>query len=289
MHQIKNKYLQISVKDKGAELNKLISLNNNLEYIWQANARYWARHSPVLFPIVGKIKDDTYIFDNKKYCMSQHGFARDKNFELINKTKNKLCFLLKQDESTLKAYPFKFELYVEYELLDNKLIVHYKVVNVNDRDMFFSIGAHPGFNCPLVKNESYEDYYLEFEHNESAKKIFTKDGLLTDKTTLVLNNEKQLSLYRGIFKDGALIFKNLKSSKINLKSCKNKYVLSLDFKGFPYLGIWAKPDANFVCIEPWYGVADKEGTKQIFEKKQGIIKLSSKKTFKCCYSITVGF
>jgi|AntAceMinimDraft_17_1070374.scaffolds.fasta_scaffold00250_5 galactose mutarotase-like enzyme len=289
MHQIKNNYLQISVKDKGAELNKLISLNNDFEYIWQANAKYWARYSPVLFPIVGKIKDDTYIFDNKKYCMSQHGFARDKNFKLIDKTKNKLCFLLKQDKSTLKIYPFKFELYIDYELQDNKLIVHYRVMNTNDRDMFFSIGAHPGFNCPLVKNESYEDYYLEFEHNELVKRWFTKHGLLTNKTALVLNNEKQLSLYRGIFKDGAFIFKNLKSSKISLKSRKNRYGLSVNFKGFPYLGIWAKSDANFICIEPWYGVADKEDTKQTFEKKQGIIKLSSKNTFKCCYSITIDF
>ena len=149
-YEIKNSFIKAQIKSFGAELNSLKKCDENFEYIWQANCKYWARHSPVLFPIVGRLKEDSYFYKNKKYSLSQHGIARDKEFEIVQNEADFIEFRLKSDEKSLEFYPFFFELDIGYKLDKNSLIVSYKVKNKSDEKMYFSIGAHPAFNTQLV-------------------------------------------------------------------------------------------------------------------------------------------
>jgi galactose mutarotase-like enzyme len=283
MHTLKNKAIEISVNEEGAELCHL--LMDGIEYIWQADPKYWARYAPVLFPIVGALKDGKYYWRDKEYMLPQHGFARDRKFELIERTEDSLSFLLKYDDQTLSVFPFKFHLIITYQLINNELFIRYKVENLENDTMYFSIGAHPAFRCPLVQGESYQDYYLEFEIDEIINRWFIDNSLLTHRQTTILDNEKVIPLNRKKFVDGALILKNLKSSKITYKSGKSKKGIVLNFNGFPFLGLWAQAKADFICIEPWYGICDRIDSNQRLENKEGIQKLDGNQTFECVFSI----
>lgn len=285
MHSLSNKTFEIKVKDQGAELCSFFNKEENLEYIWQADPKFWKRHAPVLFPIVGSLKNGTYKFEGKEYQLPQHGFARDENFKLKNKTENSLTFLLQSSESTIKLFPYSFELQITYELHYNSLVVMYAVKNTDNKDMYFSIGAHPAFNCPLYDNETYQHYYLDFETEENVNRWFLEDGLLSARQTTILEHEKRIPLNRRKFDEGALIFKKLRSNEISLISSKSKRGIKIRFEGFPYLGIWAKPGADFICIEPWFGITDNYDTDQNLETKEGIQKLSPNEEFETEYAI----
>lgn len=183
-YEIKNEYIKAKIKSFGAELNSLQKIDDSLEYIWQGDKEFWARHSPILFPIVGRLKNDSYFYKNQKYNMSQHGFARDKEFEIVEKKDDFIEFKLSSDEKTLKIYPFSFELYLSYKLERNSLIVSYKVINKSDEKMLFSIGAHPAFNWSLEKDLKKEDYFLEFEINNSKRYFLNELGLVFDSIDL---------------------------------------------------------------------------------------------------------
>ncbi|MDQ3290846.1 MAG: aldose 1-epimerase family protein, partial [Bacteroidota bacterium] len=145
MHTLQNDTFQIGVQEHGAELCSFKNTQTNLEYIWQADPAIWARHAPVLFPIVGKLKDNQYTYKGKSYTLPQHGFARDHAFTLESKTENSLTFLLQQSEASLNNYPFDFRLFISYRLEENALTVAYRVENPSDKNLYFSLGAHPGF------------------------------------------------------------------------------------------------------------------------------------------------
>ena len=287
-YEIKNEFLKAKIKSFGAELNSLQKIDENLEYIWQGDSKYWARHSPILFPIVGRLKDDTYFYKNQKYSMTQHGFARDKEFELIKKEADFLEFRLKSDEKSLEIYPFDFELYLSYKLEKSSLIVSYKVINKSDEKMLFSIGAHPAFNWSLEENGKKEDYFLEFENIKETKRYFLNDlGLVYDSVDLKITDNK-ITLNEELFKNDALVFNDLNIKKVSLKNSKNENFIKLNFENFPYLGIWSKPSgAPFLCIEPWFGVADEQNSTQNLEDKKGIITLQKDEVFSCFYSIEI--
>ncbi|MCT7473133.1 aldose 1-epimerase family protein [Aliarcobacter cryaerophilus] len=280
-YEIKNSFIKAKIKLFGAELNSLQKIDEDLEYIWQGNPKYWARHSPVLFPIVGRLKDDSYFYKNKKYNLSQHGFARDKEFELLKKEHDFIEFSLKNDEETLKNYPFLFELNISYKLEKTKLIVSYKVKNRSEDRLYFSIGAHPAFN--IASGD-----FLEFENITSSKRYFLDDKGLIYKNEKLDFVENKLILDEEIFKNDALVFNDKNINSINLKDKNNNKILNIEFKDFPYLGIWSKPNlARFVCIEPWFGVADEENSNQNIEDKRGIQVLQKDDIFSCLYSIEV--
>ena len=174
-YQIKNDVIKVQINSFGAELNSLQKIDEDIEYIWQGDSKYWARHSPILFPIVGRLKEDGYFYKNQKYSMSQHGFARDYEFEMIEKKDDFVEFRLIADEKSLEKYPFLFELSISYKLENSKLIISYKVKNSSDEKIYFSIGAHPAFNWPLQENEKKEDYFLEFENITNTKRYFLND------------------------------------------------------------------------------------------------------------------
>lgn len=290
MYTLENNKLKIAVKKMGAELCQISSVQNINEFMWDANPTVWANHAPNLFPIIGALKHDTYHFENKAYNLTKHGFIRhNKDIVLHEQTINSLTFKLTYNESTLKAYPFKFEFYMTYKLLDNTVEVTHTIKNCDDQTLYFSVGGHPAFKCPVYQNETYQDYLLEFECEENSVRHYINmdNGLISSKTESVFNDSNTINLTHELFHADALIFKDLKSRKVTLKSQTYGAILTVKFKEFPYLGIWAKPTGDYVCIEPWLGIADHENTNQDLKTKEGILSLNAKETFTATYSIEI--
>jgi len=290
MHTLENNKLKISVKKTGAELCNIAAFKNKKRFMWDANPDVWGSYAPNLFPIIGALKEDTYIFENKTYTLPKHGFIRhNENIKLLEQTTNSLTFGLTYSEESLKIYPFKFEFTITYTLNDNKIEVLHTVKNVDNKTLYFSVGGHPAFKCPVFENETYDDYYLEFETTENSEThlINMDNGLISSKTKPMLNHTNKLNLFHDIFNEDALIFKDLNSRKVALKSNKNGEILNVNYEDFGYLGIWAKPNGDYVCIEPWLGIADSESTNQNFKEKEGILALEPNETFKAAYSIEI--
>ncbi len=285
---LENDLLKIEIKSKGAELCSIRSIKNNTEFVWEANPNVWGSHAPNLFPIIGAMKDDSYFYNGKKYNMPKHGFARhNKDFEVISNSNSEVTFQLKSNDELRAIYPFEFEFLITYELKDNELLIHHTVKNTDSKTMYFSVGGHPAFVCPLFKDESYTDYFLEFEKQETSKSYLLNmaTGLVSDKTKPVFDSPNTINLHGDLFNEDALIFKDLTSRQVALKHKQKGEILNVKFEGFPFLGIWAKPNAPYVCIEPWIGIADSESTNQQIKDKEGIVTLEPKKSFKATYSI----
>ena len=284
---LENDLLKIKVKHHGGELSSLMNKETGTEYIWQAAPAFWGRHSPILFPIVGRLKEDQYYVGDKKYSMKQHGLARNMDFELVKRNKASLTFELVSSEATLAQYPYPFRLRIQYALYKPMLMVAYEVYNPSDAPIYFSIGGHPAFRCPLVEGEKRSDYQLKFEYQEIATAQRLVNGIRNGKTELILDNENILPLTDSLFDEDALVFSKLASEKVVLQK-GDKQILTFDFKDFPYLGIWSKKrNAPFVCIEPWFGVADHVGHNQQLAQKEGIIKLGGGQAFESIYTILV--
>lgn len=287
---LENDLLSIEIKQKGAELCSIRSVKNNTEFIWEANPDIWGSHAPNLFPIIGAMKDDSYIYNGKTYSMPKHGFVRhNEDFEIISNSNSEIVFKLKSNDQLRSIYPFEFEFLITYELMGNELLIHHTVKNLDSKTMYFSLGGHPAFTCPLFKDELYTDYFLEFENEEFSQSYLLnmENGLVTEKTKAVFDTPKHINLHGDLFNEDALIFKDLISRQVALKHQEKGEILNVKFKGFPFLGIWAKPNAPYVCIEPWIGIADAENTNQHIEDKEGIMALDAYKTFNATYSITV--
>ena len=279
--------LKIQTKKSGAELTSV--QYNGKEMLFQGakvldsnNNIYWKRQAPILFPIVGQLKNSQTQIEDKTYEMSQHGFARDMDFEEISKTENEHHYILKYNEETLKKYPYKFELHIIYEIIGDTLTVTYKVKNIDDKTIYFGLGGHPAFNCNY-NNGEYEIAFSEQEDEIEFLKL--KNGLIdTEKAQNILQDNK-IYLKEDTFDNDAVIMKNLKSNKVTLQNHRtNQKILEFDFTGFPYLALWSKRGAPFVCIEPWQNTADRIDSKQIYKDKENIIKLPKDKEFECKYS-----
>jgi galactose mutarotase-like enzyme len=290
MYSLKNNRLNVDIKLEGAELCSISSVKNDIEFIWQADPNIWGSHAPNLFPIIGVMKDDCYLYDGKTFPMTKHGFVRkNKAFSVKQKSETDISFLLKSNAALYKMYPFVFEFEISYKLTDNVLTINHLVKNLDRKPLYFSIGGHPAFKCPLYSDENYTDYNLEFEKAESSQSyaLNKESGLVTNQTKPVFTNDTMIQLHGDLFNEDALIFKDLKSRKVTLKHKNKSAVLSVSFKDFPFLGIWAKPNAPYVCIEPWLGIADSETTNQNIEDKEGIIALNAGKFFNASYSIEI--
>ena len=258
---LKNNNTTITINPKGAELVQIEK--NSTTYIWDIDETYWNKTSPILFPIVGTLKNNSYHFQGKNYNLSRHGFARDYQFTILDDTENKVVFSLQSNDETLKVYPFLFELLIIYTLNEKGLSIEYQVKNLSDTSMPFSLGAHPAFKI----EGNFEDYSLEFESNESLITHHLHYDLLSGVTSCIKLEDKQLKLNYNWFKNDAIILKNHPTSSINILK-NNKFLLHINFKDFPYLGIWTKKDAPFICIEPWLGIADSiSSTRNILEKE----------------------
>lgn len=268
--------IEIKTQNKGAEL---VSVKfNGIEKMHDGES-FWNRHSPVLFPIVGKLKNGKTSINGKTYEMGQHGFARDMDFEKIDEN----SYVLKSNEETRKKFPFDFELYISYKVQENKVFTHYEVINKSNDMMIFGLGGHPAYLCEYSSGK----YRLEFEDIEDEVEIYQlEDGLLKEnpEKTNKFIRENRIFLESKTFEKDAIIMKKLKSSKIYLKT-ETKLILAFEFKDFPYLALWSKKDAPFICIEPWFNTADSVNSNGIFEEKENLIKLKPNQRFEAEYSV----
>lgn len=283
-------YTQMLTSKYGAEL---VSFKiNGEEKVHQGenctdeNGRiYWKRHWPVLFPTVGKCKKNQTIINGRTYEMQQHGFARDMEFEPLTKLDNFHSYVFRSDNKLIDKYPYEFSLTVTYRTDGNKLTTIYKVVNEGDTDMPFGIGGHPAFK---INREELDkgNYYLEFEEEEDKIHfLYLVDGLIgTEYAKNILENKKVVPLNANSFSNDAIIMKGLKSNKVSLKN-NGKTILTMDFTGFPYLAVWTKPRAPFICIEPWMTTADNVNGSGVFRQKTDILLLPPKQEYECKYTV----
>lgn len=268
-----NEYVSISVKQMGAELSSFKSKETGIEYLWQGNPDVWAGQSPILFPIVGQVYQNKFRVDGKEYEMQRHGIARRRNFELKEQGDGYLILTQSWNEDSLKQYPFKYIYDIEFRLEGKKLTVTSTIKNDDDRTIYFSIGAHPGFNCKIGDR-------LEFEENETLKcEKITPDAMLDGKFYPTLTDSKRFDITADVFADDAHILSGFKSDTVYLRSDFRPQVIKFWFGKAPYLGLWAKPGADYVCIEPWYGLNDAPVYKEDFSQKRDIQKITTDEEF----------
>ncbi len=285
---IENSNLQIKARTHGGEITSILNKGNQTEYLWNGDPSYWKYHAPILFPIVGKVVDSKYRVDGKIYEIPQHGLAIVSEFKMIDKKEDEITFELTYSEDSLKVYPYKFSLKSKYKLEGNTVRITYIVENLDDKKIYFSIGAHPAFMCPIDKSDSLNDCYIEFNKSEISTRInLTAEGYLSHDREKCLEETAKLDLSKELFKDDALVFDDLNSNKMTIKSNNNNKSLEVDFTGFPYMGVWAPKDgAPFVCIEPWFGHADYYDFNGEFSEKEGINSLEIGEKFSCTYKVT---
>lgn len=289
-HALENHRLSITVDEVGAELTNIINLDNGREYMWQADPDVWGSSAPVLFPIIGMLADGKTLIDGEEYQIPKHGMVRNNpKLELFYHSEDRLTFRLCYSEETLKLYPYKFDFRITYRLRNEHIIVYHEVMNVDEKPMFFNLGGHPAFRVPFIDGEQYSDYFLRFEHDESAGRYSVlPNGTIGDVTRPVpWKDGNILPLTHELFAKDALVFKDLSSRSIILESKVTGPVLKMDYAGWTHLGIWAKPDGDFVCIEPWIGLADTPATGGEFKNKEGLIELGPGQVYEMSYDIKI--
>lgn len=291
LYTLENKKLCVLVRSQGAELRSIKEREDETEYLWDGNPEWWKYSSPVLFPIVGKLLDGKYTVDGKEYKLPGHGLGRISEFELVSREETRIEFALKWSEETLKVYPWKFRLNIAYELDDNQIKVIWKIQNLDERHMVYSIGSHGAFRCPIVAGEDFEDCYLEFNESEDMRNlpIDSKGQIQHEYGDQAVKGTK-LPLNYEMFKQDALVYDAQKSDTVSICSTKSEKKVTVQAKGFPYWGYWTpdKGGAPFLCIEPWHGHADYVDFKGEFRDREGSETLAPGEQNEISYTITIG-
>jgi galactose mutarotase-like enzyme len=285
---LSNEFLTVKISSCGAELQSLLC--ENIEYLWQADSKYWARKAPILFPIVGKLKNNQYRVDGKTYHLNQHGFARDSEFNIVQANQTECTLELKSTEQSLEKYPFQFSLCITYHLIEKRLVIEYKVTNLDRQKMYFQIGAHPGFNIPLRDRETYTDYQVVFSVSENvvAHQVNLNSSLVKKESAPFLENSSMLDLTQNLFDLDYFLIKDYQSKSVSLLHKSTQKGISLHRNNFPYLGIWSpKSCQKFVCLEPWFGHSDFEDFEGELSQKDGVIGLDVGAVFVCDYGVEV--
>ena len=286
--ELGNHSYRATVFEKGAELAGLSSADGR-QYVWQGDPAWWSGRAPILFPIVGTLKDGGYTHGGTRYALPGHGFARVSDFTVARRDAASADFRLVSSASTRESYPFDFALTVSFRLKADGLAVTYSVENTGSGTMLFSLGSHPGFNVPFAGG-TIDDYYVQFNKPEKDERFFInpKGGLidpaLTEKAFAPGN---RIRLSRTVFDRGALVFKHPRSTSFSLKNDLNSHSIAVLTEGAPYLGLWAAAGAPYVCIEPWHGVNDSTAATGVLSEKEGILALDPGKTFETGYRILV--
>lgn len=287
MITLHNDTLTAVIAPKGAELQLLKNNHTGINYLWSGDGKYWGKYSPVLFPIVGGLKEDTYHYKNHTYQLPRHGFARDREFAAQQLNPEEAVFTLKDDADTWAVYPFAFTLKIRYRLNNSTLACTYEVYNTGNDALLFSVGAHPAFAVPLHAELQYSDYYLQFNQPENLQRWKLHNGLIATHAEEVETTEGRLPLQPSLFYEDAIVLKNLQSNCITLATEKDTHGLHFYFNNFPFFGIWAAKDAPFVCLEPWCGIADGVNHHQQLEEKEGINALAPDAHFERTWSVEV--
>lgn len=288
MHKIIHNHLAATINPLGAELCSLTK--NGSELMWQGDDTVWGGRAPILFPIVGALKNGAMVFQDQKYLMPRHGIARHAMFEQTQQSPSSVSMQLKASKDSLSVYPWNFELTVHFALANEGLEIRYNVVNRDTSDMLFTIGSHPAFALEINDHYSFSDYDIAFDQPESFATFgLDHDGLLATtsrplKPTLE-TTDNAIQLSEDIFNDDALVFRHIQSGTISLRRQGNT-LLTVDTGGAPHLGLWAKPGAPFVCIEPWFGTSDFVDSTGDFAKKPDLLSLAPEQQF--THSLRIG-
>ncbi len=290
-YELKNDSLTVSFESFGAELTS-IKDKNGKEYLWCGDKKYWGRHSPVLFPVVGKPRDAKFTYEGKEYAMGQHGFARDMEFTCTKQEAEEIWFALEANEETLAKYPFAFCLEIGYRLTGSTVKVIWKVTNREEKkDMHFSIGAHPAFMCPINEGEEQTAYSIQMNAKDQVSYYFlnAENGLLRDEEYVLKLDNGSHKLEEGFFDESAYVIENSQVSEVSLVNPQGKAYITVSFDA-PLVGIWSpeKKNAPFVCIEPWYGRCDKEDFTGTLEQREWSNQLAAGEVFEKSYDICVG-
>lgn len=287
---LENEILKAGVNLFGAELATLVKKDSNVEYIWNADEKYWKRSAPVLFPFVGLLKNKQYTYDGKTYPMTAHGFARDMEFSLVSNTGNEAWFSLSSDETTYEKYPFAFTLEIGYRLDGNKLEVIWKVINEDDKTMHFSIGGHPAFMCPLNGEGKLTDGIIEFDTDKELRcsQINVETGLVFAKERYIQTDNGKLQITEHLFDEDALVLEDNQAHKVSLCNPDGKPYVTVSFDA-PLFGVWSPTGKNapFVCIEPWYGRCDAEDFNGTLEEREYNNQLEPGESFEASHVIEI--
>lgn len=277
--KLSNGVISIEIAEHGAELKSAVK--DSREYMWCGDEKYWGRTSPVLFPNVGRLKDNKFISDGKVYQMGQHGFARDTDFVLLEKKDNAVSYILKSDENTLAKYPFEFDLIITYTIEKSVIKVNWTVINRGNATMSFSIGAHPGFNLKDGDN------YFKFDNTENiVYNLIDESGLYAADNKHILENDGFVKIENSMFDNDALIVENGQAREVSLCDGDKKPYVTVRFD-MPLFGLWSpvKMNAPFVCIEPWCGRCDRNDFEGEISERDYIINLETDNTFETGYEI----
>lgn len=287
---LKNRFLEVELNPKGAEIIKIIGQQDQLNYMWKRDPILWASSAPILFPIVGALKNNECRIEDKTYSMTQHGFSRHNVYETHQISDTAVEFVLIPNEEILKQYPYLFELKVNYILNDNQLECHMSVKNTDDKTIYFQIGGHPAFACPFYDYESSNDYYIEFEENESLyqKIIDVEKRGMSRNTKLLFDNERRFFVRQEMFANDAVVVKNFKSHSVSIKSLNHNKSIRFIMENFEHLGIWAsKHVGGLIAIEPWVGHSDYVDFDGDFKEKESVVALDVNKTFECKFIVEI--
>ncbi len=286
---LENEKLKVTIQHFGAELCSLIKKDTGVEYIWNGDERYWKRNAPVLFPIVGSLKNKEFLYNGQAYPMGQHGFARDTEFSLVSNTGTEAWFSLSSDESTVLKYPFAFTLEIGYVLTGTTLKVIWKVINEDEKKMYFSIGGHPAFMCPLNGEGKQTDYFISFDTKKDLTySKLSENGLVYKKDNVLATENGMLSVSEHLFDEDALVIEGGQAHQVSLCRPEGNPYLTVTFDA-PLFGLWspAKKNAPFICIEPWYGRCDSEDFTGTLEEREYGQELEIGEDFEVSFEITV--
>lgn len=286
---LENDLLKIAVSTSGAELQSIENKRTGQQYLWNGDARFWKRRSPVLFPIVGALWNGKTHFDGVEFAMGQHGFARDMEFTPVpDAPEGELWFALASSDDTMKMFPRSFRLEIGYGLHDTRITVMWRVVNTGAGTLHFQIGAHPAFNLPEFNSADQTHGYFAVSASTLKAEIIAEKGCIgTDTAVVTTDGEQMIPITADTFSRDALIFGDHQLGRVSLLDKERRPVLTLLFRT-PYVGLWAPAaDAPFVCIEPWYGRADAVGFSGEFAERHAVNALEAGKRFDASYMIII--
>ena len=285
-----NRYLTVVANTRGAELNH-IKGPGHVEYLWGADPRYWGWHAPILFPIVGRLVNNQYQYQGQTYRLHQHGFARQSQFRVVSKSQQQVTFGLHSNSVTKQRFPFDFDLKVGYRLVDHTIKVQITVNNVGDHELWFSTGSHPGFNLPLRHDGTqFNDYQLTVAPKRVYSRIVLKNALNDIQHPIQANLRRPLTLSHQLFDHDAFILNlHRRQTTLMLSTRRNNNGVAVTVYDCPFVGVWSPypKAAPFVCIEPWWGLADNVRSHGNFTKKTAINHLCTHQSFKARFDITI--
>lgn len=287
MYTLENVYLTVAIHEKGATLWS-VKDTDGMEYLWQGDPKYWGDRAPNLFPYIARMTERKYTLNGKTYEMDIHGFAKDMIFRAEQISAEHIVFSICDTKETYAQYPYRFQFSVSYKLDETRLCITYSVKNTDEKEMYFGVGGHPGFNVPFDRDTVFEDYYLEFGEREDAKRVvFSEDCFVTGKLSdFSLEGGTRLSLRHDMFDDDAIVLTDVAHS-VTLMSDKSSRAVRVTYPDMPYIGFWHMPktDAPYICIEPWSSLPSRKGIVEDLAKQPGLIHLAPQ----CEYENKIGF